>query len=356
MSKQLNDKNLAVLDCTSNFERYAHVESSLIYSSLEEPPYISIIIPTYRRADLLKEALDSAINQTNFTDYEIIVLDNDHLIDCATDALLKEYTETHRRIAYYRNSENIGLYGNWNRSIEISRTNWFCLLHDDDLLLPQYLFEIVSLLNNYSNEDIALWGNMSFFFENSKNLASSSKNNGNIEKEMFTKLIRNPFFLSPSDILRQVTLSATALVINQSYSMELGGFDERFYPPSDIAFFAKAAIYKKIATTPKFLSLRRLSVNTLRNTAVHESVFRVYYDLLKNIFVAQDLRNNMLVEISMVTLLYNLKKYNPNIDTNLLKEYHLHPFWTNCPNFILKILQAFFWLWAAKKTVKPHSK
>ncbi len=45
----------------------------------EKNPLVSVIIPTYNRAELLPRAIKSALNQA-FKDFELIIID-----DCSTD-------------------------------------------------------------------------------------------------------------------------------------------------------------------------------------------------------------------------------------------------------------------------------
>ena len=124
-------------DC---FAKYSHVPSELIYGRLpEKKPDISIMIPTYRRADVLKEAIESALHQKTQFSYTISVIDNDPDKDLDTDKLMKRYCAEYPNIFYYRNKQNIGMYGNWNRCIELSQTEWFCMVHDDDMLMENYL-------------------------------------------------------------------------------------------------------------------------------------------------------------------------------------------------------------------------
>ena len=107
-------------------------------------PYITIAIPTYKRSDLLKEAIDSALNQESCgCEYDIIVVDNEPPSDVVTETeiLMKKYSEENR-VTYFKNSKNLGMFGNWNRCFELAQGKWVALLHDDDLLKPEYLKRI----------------------------------------------------------------------------------------------------------------------------------------------------------------------------------------------------------------------
>ena len=81
---------------------------------------VTIAIPTFKRPDLLKIALDSALNQINFDDYCVIVVDNNPIRNCETEKLIESY-ENHNFI-YVKNKINIGMCNNWNRCIEISNS------------------------------------------------------------------------------------------------------------------------------------------------------------------------------------------------------------------------------------------
>ena len=41
-------------------------------------------------------------------------------------------------IKYYQNEKNIGLFGNWNRCVELSTSKWVAMLHSDDEILDDY--------------------------------------------------------------------------------------------------------------------------------------------------------------------------------------------------------------------------
>jgi glycosyltransferase involved in cell wall biosynthesis len=97
----------------------------------------SIVITTYNRLNLLKRAIDSALDQT--IPCEVIVVD-----DCSTDgtqAYVQEKCETlagagDKRLIYHRNSENLGHSKSVNAGVELATGDWIKPLDDDDYLAP----------------------------------------------------------------------------------------------------------------------------------------------------------------------------------------------------------------------------
>lgn len=113
--------------------------SRLVIGEADGPvPRVSIVVPTFRRAGLLAETLDSALSQVDFTDFEVIVVDNDaEPATRETEDLIRRLDST--RMRYYRNARNLGMTGNWNRGLLLARGEWITLLHDDDWLSPRFL-------------------------------------------------------------------------------------------------------------------------------------------------------------------------------------------------------------------------
>jgi glycosyltransferase involved in cell wall biosynthesis len=109
-------------------------------------PRLSLIIPTFNRAGMLAEALDSALAQT-YPHLEIIVSDN-----ASTDGtaeLMARYQDP--RLRYHRNSDNLGMVGNWRQAIrDLASGDFFLLLSDDDCLLePDYLARAAQLIQDH---------------------------------------------------------------------------------------------------------------------------------------------------------------------------------------------------------------
>lgn len=123
------------------FADHAHVPSDLVavLGRDDATPLVTIAIPTYRRAKLLPTVVQSALNQKFNRPFEIVIVDNDN-DEAARDAILQSLPANPLvPIRYFSNRENIGMFGNWNRCIELARGSWMTILNDDDLLRPNFL-------------------------------------------------------------------------------------------------------------------------------------------------------------------------------------------------------------------------
>jgi len=104
---------------------------------------VSILIPTFNRLALLTESLESARRQT-YSNLEILVSDNG-----STDRT-REFVEGiaagDRRVRLLPLRASPQMFSNFNYLIEQSAGDAFCLLADDDRLLPDYAEQLVGPL------------------------------------------------------------------------------------------------------------------------------------------------------------------------------------------------------------------
>lgn len=103
-------------------------------------PLVTILIPTYNRAQFLREALRSAIAQTH-RELEIIILDD--ASPDTTASVAAEFSDN-PRVRYVRHSKNLGIAGNWRAGIEQAQGEFFCLLHDDDTFEPSFVEKLIA--------------------------------------------------------------------------------------------------------------------------------------------------------------------------------------------------------------------
>ena len=95
-------------------------------------PLVSIIIPTFNRADLIAETLDSVREQT-YQEWECLVID-DGSTD-ATEAVLKQYINKDQRFQYHKRPISFGKGANGcrNYGFSLSKGQFINWLDSDDL-------------------------------------------------------------------------------------------------------------------------------------------------------------------------------------------------------------------------------
>jgi glycosyltransferase involved in cell wall biosynthesis len=145
----MKNKYTDIFLLNDNFSKCDHVKTITLYENNTDRdilPEVTIAIPTFKRHDLLKIALESALNQTGVDNFEVIVVDNDPTRGCETELLMMDYIGN--KVSYFKNEENIGMVGNWNRCISLARSKYITILNDDDWLEHEYLqFSLSSIRN-----------------------------------------------------------------------------------------------------------------------------------------------------------------------------------------------------------------
>ena len=99
-------------------------------------PLISIIIPTFNRASMLDNSIESVRQQT-FSDWELIIVD-----DASTDEtenVIRKHMAEDIRIRYIKHNSNIGANATRNRGIQESSGDYIAFLDDDDRWNPDKL-------------------------------------------------------------------------------------------------------------------------------------------------------------------------------------------------------------------------
>jgi glycosyltransferase involved in cell wall biosynthesis len=104
---------------------------------------ISIVIPTYNRADILPRALESVLSQT-VSDFEVIVVDDGSTDN--TEAVVNSYDDP--RLRYVRSEERKGANAARNAGIDAAEADIVSFLDSDDTFHPQHLEVAMNRLNN----------------------------------------------------------------------------------------------------------------------------------------------------------------------------------------------------------------
>ena len=106
---------------------------------------VSIILPTYNRADTILRAVNSVVNQT-FQDWELLIID-----DGSTDNTVELISGIDPRIIILK-QKNSGVYVARNTGLKASRGEYLTFLDSDDEWLPHFLELTTSFLRAHPDE------------------------------------------------------------------------------------------------------------------------------------------------------------------------------------------------------------
>ena len=116
---------------------------------------VSIIIPTYNRASLIVETIDSVLQQS-FKDFELIVVDDGSTDN--TESALKQYGDT----LTYVKQKNSGVNSARNYGLSIAKGEYIATLDNDDLWHADKLQIQVKILDQFP-ESAYIFSNFSIY-------------------------------------------------------------------------------------------------------------------------------------------------------------------------------------------------
>lgn len=237
--------NSVFLKCRDNFSLTKDVQSiQFIKQGLTSRPKFTIAIPTYKRINELKRALESALNQDICEEYEILVVENTD--DFESNSLQKMLEENFNgKINYYRNVSNLGVFGNWNRCLSLAQGEWVCLLHSDDEIMSNYLSEMNKMLNIVKSKEPILIGcvaDLKEVFPPIKESKIKYKVSYFFQKiflpkkTLFEKTISAQKWKKEALRDELVFLPPNALLHNKNKCLKLGGYNSDEDPVADQVF------------------------------------------------------------------------------------------------------------------------
>jgi glycosyltransferase involved in cell wall biosynthesis len=216
---------------------------------------LTIAIPVFERIDYFKEALKSAVNQTKSC--RILVVDNNSSHNDFA-RIIEEYNLPN--IVFVKNESNLGMLGNWNRCIELCDTKYITILHDDDILHPQFVER-----TQECDEDWEV-----LFTTSIVKLNIDSEFFSNIAAVKRTKRINiNAFAFGNFNY-------APGTIFQVKVAKEIGGFSSDYGYILDFHFWILLAIREKAYYLDLPLSFYRLSPEQATNVLYKNMVLNTY--------------------------------------------------------------------------------
>ena len=173
-----------------------------------QSPLISIIIPTYNRAYLLHDTLNSILEQT-FTDHEIIIVDNYSTDD--TEQLVKGIQDRH--VKYVKNNNHGIISINRNYGIKLAVGKYICFCDSDDLWVKDKLRKQYEMMSNHPD--------MVFSFTNGSIINEKRTITGNY----YSKTIP-PERITFNTLLTHNYITTLSVMIEKEVLDSVGGFNE----------------------------------------------------------------------------------------------------------------------------------
>lgn len=171
----------------------------------QKKPLISVIIPTYNRGWIIKEAIDSVLSQ-DYRDFELIIVD-----DGSTDNTLEILNSYQDDITVLRQN-NHGVSAARNLGIMAASGRFVAFLDSDDLWLPQKLSSQVDYFN--LNPDAIICQTEEIWIR--KGVRVNPK-----------KRHKKPWGMIFEQSLALCLVSPSAVMIRRSLFDEVGFFDEK---------------------------------------------------------------------------------------------------------------------------------
>jgi glycosyltransferase involved in cell wall biosynthesis len=226
-----------------------------------DKPFFSICIPTYNRANYLKEAIESVLEQT-YSNFEIVVYDDGSTDD--TEQVIKNFKD--RRITYVKGKINKGRPFARNRCINLAKGNWIVWLDDDDKIEPE-------LLSIYA-VNILKFPDVSIFYP--KYVKVFEENNSST---FLSEIV--DFYENRSNLLRTLVRKSPipnpGVCVKKKIYSKFGKYNENFTRAQDYEFWLRVLPYVKVKRVEYTGVLYRIhsnniSTNTLTMDFSYESI------------------------------------------------------------------------------------
>ena len=198
-------------------------------------PLVSVIIPTYNRADLVRQALASVKAQT-YRDFEIVVVD-----DGGTDGTY-EALSADPELRVLRHPHRRGVAAARNLGVAAARGEWLAFLDSDDLWLPDKLARQISWLEGQPELLIC------------QTDETWVRRGVRVNKPAAHRKVAGRIFL-PS--LGRCMISPSAVILNRRLLDDHGGFDETLPAAEDYDLWLRLTWRYEVGLVDEPLVIKR---------------------------------------------------------------------------------------------------
>ena len=239
-----------------------------VHYNLDSEPKISILIPTKDNDVLLKRCIDSIKNNTNYKNWEIIIIDNNSV----TDKSIKYLKSLPYKIVRYEEPFN---YAKMNNLAAAKANGDYLLFLNDDTkaLEPDWLTEMVSICKQ---DNVGAVGSKLIHNNGTIQSAGTAFLKTGAGFHVFENLPDSEFgYFNLHNVIRDVYTNTSACLLTKKVIFtEVGGFDTKFdlfYGDGDLCVKIRSLGYD-IVYTPYAKLLHDGSFTIRKETDIFFSV------------------------------------------------------------------------------------
>ena len=205
-------------------------------------PLISVVIPTYNRADLIPKAIQSVLDQT-YQNWELIIVDN--YSDDGTKEVVDSFKDP--RISMLLLPRTGSVAASRNMGVQHSKGEWIAFLDSDDWWFTTKLSTVCEVIQ--TNPDL-IYHDLQIV---------SGLNDAKSHKKTKSRKLKDPIFLDL--LLNGNDISLSSVVVRKSILIKVNGMNESsaFFAIEDYETWLRIAkITNLFVHIPKVLGAYRL--------------------------------------------------------------------------------------------------
>ncbi|MBU1309945.1 MAG: glycosyltransferase [Gammaproteobacteria bacterium] len=119
---------------------------------MSKAPFISIVLPTRDRPELVKQCLLCIKNQ-EFADFEVIISDNPLSKSC--EAIVAPYLSD-KRFRYYKTDKPLAMPDNWEFAVTFATGDYIAVINEKFMFRPD-AFSVIKKIADQNQPDILTW-------------------------------------------------------------------------------------------------------------------------------------------------------------------------------------------------------
>lgn len=195
---------------------------------------VSVIVPTYNRANLLPQALASVLRQTH-KEYELIVVDDGSTDN--TQEIVASFAPQLSRPIRYIHQVNRGEPAARNRGLAVARGTYVAFLDSDDHWTPGYLASCVSALSAVPEAGAAFMDHG--ISRDGKTFVPTDAGKIGSQLALLRRLAT-----------RDLVLASDAVMVRRSVFAAVGGFEEKLQVGTDWEMWVRIASLFRMIHVP----------------------------------------------------------------------------------------------------------